>query len=120
MGLDMYLYRRIREPENENIGYWRKANAIHAWFVDNVQGGTDACQESYVPQDELSYLLEVVNEVLVDHSKAEELLPVRQGFFFGSDEYDDGYFSDLKNTKEILVRALCLPSDSDIYYRSSW
>ena len=23
----------------EDVGYWRKANAIHKWFVDNVQDG---------------------------------------------------------------------------------
>jgi hypothetical protein len=23
----------------EEIGYWRKFNALHQWFVENVQGG---------------------------------------------------------------------------------
>lgn len=23
----------------EEFGYWRKANAVHKWFVDNVQNG---------------------------------------------------------------------------------
>lgn len=27
----------------KEIAYWRKANAIHRWFVDNVQNGTDDC-----------------------------------------------------------------------------
>ena len=27
-----------------NAAYWRKANAIHKWFVDNVQDGEDNCQ----------------------------------------------------------------------------
>ncbi len=25
----------------EEVLYWRKANAIHQWFVENVQGGED-------------------------------------------------------------------------------
>lgn len=28
----------------EEVGYWRKANAIHGWFVDNVQKGNDDCK----------------------------------------------------------------------------
>jgi len=69
MGLDMYLIRKTyaknwdhREkrhkitkrnlgkelkhinPEKinyieEEVGYWRKANAIHSWFVKNIQNG---------------------------------------------------------------------------------
>lgn len=27
----------------QNVGYWRKANQIHRWFVDNVQDGDDDC-----------------------------------------------------------------------------
>lgn len=31
------------EEISEDVAYWRKANAIHQWFVDNVQGGHDDC-----------------------------------------------------------------------------
>ena len=24
------------------VGYWRKSNQIHQWFVDNCQGGEDS------------------------------------------------------------------------------
>ena len=27
----------------EQVGYWRKANQIHNWFVENVQDGEDDC-----------------------------------------------------------------------------
>ena len=27
----------------EEAGYWRKANQIHNWFVQNVQNGNDDC-----------------------------------------------------------------------------
>ena len=33
---------------SERIGYWRKANQIHNWFVENVQGGEDDCKKYYV------------------------------------------------------------------------
>ena len=38
MGLDMMLIY-----EDNQIASWRKANAIHKWFVDNVQDGVDDC-----------------------------------------------------------------------------
>lgn len=48
----------------EEVGYWRKANAIHQWFVENVQNGTDDCKEYEVPKEKLEELLETAKEVL--------------------------------------------------------
>ncbi len=48
----------------EDAGYWRKANAIHQWFVTNVQDGKDDCGEYYVTEDKLRQLLELCNRVL--------------------------------------------------------
>jgi len=42
----------------EEVGYWRKANHIHQWFVDNVQKGVDECQESYVDIEKMKELLQ--------------------------------------------------------------
>lgn len=47
----------------EQIGYWRKANAIHKWFVDNVQDGEDDCKEYYVDLEHLEELLGLCKEV---------------------------------------------------------
>lgn len=38
------------------VGYWRKANQIHKWFVDTVQNGKDECQESHVSIEQLREL----------------------------------------------------------------
>lgn len=54
----------------EEVGYWRKANAIHNWFVENVQNGIDECQDSHVSREKLAELLGLVNEVLADRNKA--------------------------------------------------
>lgn len=32
-----------RKSIPDEVGYWRKANAVHKWFVDNVQHGQDDC-----------------------------------------------------------------------------
>ena len=38
------------------IGYWRKANAIHGWFVRELADGRDECQRIYVSRDNLETL----------------------------------------------------------------
>lgn len=48
----------------EEAGYWRKANAIHKWFVENVQGDVDDCKPYYVDKENLEDLLKTVNIVL--------------------------------------------------------
>ena len=44
MGLDMYLGVRTADGIQE-VGYWRKANAIHGWFIRECADGVDECQE---------------------------------------------------------------------------
>jgi hypothetical protein len=46
------------------IGYWRKANQIHNWFVENVQGGEDECEPHDVSREQLTELREVCLRVL--------------------------------------------------------
>lgn len=101
------------------MGYWRKANQIHQWFVDNVQHGVDECQTAFVGRDNLEELKSVCKQVLADNSLAEDLLPPQAGFFFGSQEIDEYYLQDLKDTVEIIDR--CLNSKFDYFeYQSSW
>ena len=106
------------------VAYWRKANAIHDWFVKNVQNGKDECQETYLEKAHLESLLSVVNEVLQDTSKAPKLLPTANGFFFGSTEYNEWYFRDLEYTKETIGKLLERWDTDyrnwDFYYQSSW
>jgi hypothetical protein len=72
---------RITHIEEE-IGYWRKANQIHNWFVQNAQNGNDDCGSHYVDVEQLEELSANCKEVLADHSKAEELLPTQQWILF--------------------------------------
>ena len=104
------------------VGYWRKANQIHQWFVDNVQDGVDECQETWVSREQLQELVDVCKTVLADMSKAEELLPTQSGFFFGGTDYDDWYKGDLEYTVERIEKVLKDPAlqKCDFYYQSSW
>lgn len=87
---------------NEEVMYWRKANAIHGWFVNNVQDGNDDCGRYEVTMGQLLELRELCIQVLHDRTKAEELLPCVQGCFFGGTSYDEYYFEDLENTAKVI------------------
>lgn len=105
------------------LAYWRKANAIHSWFVKNCQDGVDECQEAYVSRDHLRELRSVVDAVLEDNSKAGELLPPSAGFFFGSTDTGKWYIDDLQFTSEIITQILSsseLSEGWEFYYQSSW
>ena len=99
--------------------YWRKQNAIHNWFVKNVQKGQDDCGEYYVGRDKLTELRDLCHKILNDRTKVNEL-PTASGFFFGSVEYDEYYFNDLTDTVRIIDNALALPKSWGFYYSSSW
>jgi len=107
------------------IGYWRKANAIHKYFVDTCAGGKDECQDTYVEREDLVELLNRCNRILENRNVelANELLPPQSGFFFGGTEIDEYYFEDLKYTQELLTKILnTIKEDSelDFIYRASW
>ena len=85
-----------------NVAYWRKANQIHRWFVENVQGGNDNCGLYEVDLEQIFELIDIIKIVLADHSLAEEFLPTQEGFFFGGTAYDDYYWEDLEETKKQL------------------
>lgn len=109
-----------------DIGYWRKANHIHKWFVDCVQDGEDDCEKYEVTESNLLDLKAVCEEVLSlkgkDEGKIEEILPTQGGFFFGSTTYDEYYFSDVEATIEIINKVLETTDFEKelVVYQSSW
>ena len=107
----------------EQVGYWRKANAIHLWFVKNVQDGEDDCYyHREITKADLEELKDVCNEVLCDPDIADSVLPTTAGFFFGSTEYDEWYVRDLKTTIDIINEVIETTDFEKemIYYVSSW
>ena len=103
------------------VGYWRKANAIHNWFVENCQGGEDDCREAYVGREQLFALLEMCEAIIANPSKASDLLPTRPGFFFGDTDYEEYYMECVTYTRNRIRQLLDkVPEDWDFYYSSSW
>jgi len=52
--------------------YWRKANAIHGWFVENCQDGEDNCQEYWVSREKLINLKDLCQDIL-EHPDDEKI-----------------------------------------------
>ena len=122
MGLDMYLMKKIPNNEDVELIYWRKANQILRWFKTHcADGELEDCEPVGVTEYDLYELLDDIDIVLADHSKAEELLPTTSGFFFGSTEYDEWYFKDLEYTKEKLREVLCdIMEDDELEFYAWW
>ena len=103
------------------VGYWRKANQIHSWFVKHVQGGVDNCEEYRVTREQLQLLVDNCKLVLMNKEEAVNLLPTQEGFFFGSYEYDEYYWSDIQDTIDQLEKVLNeYPETWEFKYQSSW
>jgi hypothetical protein len=113
------------------VGQWRKANAIHGWFVNNLADGVDECQPIEASRDHLKLLLTACKEVLAEtdqdekEAKAEDVgLSPTSGFFFGTYELDEYYDADLKYTIEMLEHVLSLIAEDDynwnFIYQASW
>lgn len=136
------------------VAYWRKANQIHNWFVQNCGNGKDEGQSFPVERSDLETLRDlckrllselktepgkvhngttfypdgrkeetfVDGRVITNKELAEELLPTRSGFFFGSTDYTEGYLLDLEDTVKQLAAILDDPrfAEFDFKYRPSW
>lgn len=134
MGLDMYLDEfklstndndinaiDLNDIETKTVIEWRKANAIHNWFVENIQNGNDDVKPYLVTYDELKSLRDVIQQVVINNDLAKELLPTTDGFFFGSTSYDEDYFLTLNETLSQLNDLLKVHTPDKYYvYQASW
>ena len=108
MGLDIFFSRK----KESQVGYFRKVNFLVAYFADlgfDVENQTPLS----ITKEDAQVLLERCKQVLTDHSKAEELLPTMSGFFFGSTEYDEYYFDDVKKVANFIENEL-IPAFNDL------
>jgi hypothetical protein len=150
MGLDMYLRLRKVHPYQHRESFdnaygsdwklsestytvceWRKANAIHKWFVDHVQDGQDDCGRYPVSVHHLHRLKADCETALTyynegDPEGAAAYLPTTSGFFFGCTDYDEYYADDLRETIRVcskLIKTIESPNRRDwlsVEYQSSW
>lgn len=123
MGLDMYLFKHKKFRDNdeefnklvrqneEEILYWRKANMIRSWFVNHTALlSDDDGVHILISRETLELLKQDLEDTLNDYKLATVLFPTSSGFFFGSTDYDEYYWEDLKYTFEEVTKIL----DEDI------
>ena len=90
----------------EQVGYWRKANEIHNWFVKHVQDGIDDCGYHHeVTKEILEELLDTCQTVL--NSCTLVLGQIKNGETFKDGEWvpimEDGYtIADSSVAEELL------------------
>ena len=119
MGLDMFLERMPRgeKPRYEiatEIGYWRKANQIHNWFVNRVQDGIDDCRYHHpVSRRILEELIETCQEVLGSCEIVEGKVNIGMQFVDGEIVQ---MFEDGKCIKDSSIAESLLPSRSGFFF----
>ena len=125
MGLDMYLnrvtalpYRDEEAPPiklgasltkfgikpervkyvHERVAYWRKANQIHRWFVENVQEGEDDCKSYEVGIDKLKELHGLVKLAL-------QHCVLKEGVIHNGDTLENGKWTPNLQPGKIVANA---------------
>jgi len=82
MNIELDSESLVELEMHREVGYWRKANAIHKWFVNNVQDGEDDCNRYEVSVKQLLQLRDLCEQVVENNNLAMELLPPTQGILF--------------------------------------
>lgn len=95
--------------------YWRKANAIHKWFVDNIQNGKDDCEYHEVKKEDIEKLLSICKEVIEKTSL--EFGKIKNGETLKDGQwqpiFEDGYYITNPNVAREL-----LPTNEGFFFGS--
>lgn len=98
------------------VAYWRKANAIHKWFVDNVQDGIDNCGYYEISKEKIEELRQVCTKVLNSSTLINGQICV------GERLVDDKWEKILENgliLKDTEVAEELLPTESGFFFGST-
>lgn len=105
-----------------HIAYFRKVNFLYKFFEHKID---DESQSAMVTREDLETLISYCERILnaKDEDKvdiAKELLPTRSGFFFGSIDYNEWYFYDVKDVMSKMKNLLNYIDDNFIWVVFSW
>ena len=101
----------------EEVGYWRKANQIHNWFVKNIQDGVDDCNyHREVTEEDLNELLDICKRVLASCEMVDG--KVRNGYTY-EDERMVPIIEEGQYVKDSSVAEELLPSTSGFFFGST-
>jgi hypothetical protein len=101
------MSRLERSNPRKEIAYFRKVNFLMEFF--NYDGN---CEYKEIDREQVEELIRRCKVVFLENkvSTAQELLPTTSGFFFGSTDYDEYYFSDVE---EVLKKFTEILEDTD-------
>lgn len=140
MGLDSYFYKKKSTYEHpqatkenpfagphrittvlDEVGYYRKFNALHAYIVEQFADGADLCQPIELSKDNVYTILEILTTIRDDHSQA-YLMPPTGGFFFGSTDVDEWYFRAVEDAVQLFGKFLAeIDFETEgLVYQASW
>ena len=80
----------------QEIVYWRKANQIHQWFVDNVQNGIDDCNYYEVSKEQIEELKELCEEVI-------EKSVLKEGKIKNGRTYQNNNWEDIIEDGKVII-----------------
>ena len=100
----------------EGVAYWRKANAIHRWFVENVQDGNDDCRSYPVHREQLTQLRDVCDKVLAASTLIEG--KIANGYHYENGE-ETPILEDGKLIKDATLAEEILPAHIGFFFGST-
>ena len=114
-GIELIEDKKISEI-TEMIAYWRKANAIHAWFVNNIQDGVDDCRDARFTVDDMQTLVDLCKLVLATAKTKQGKVVNGQILKDGKweNQYEDGL--EVANPEEV---AELLPPTEGFFFGST-
>lgn len=99
--------------------YFRKVNFIYRYFSEYLENESCAVSKSHIAD-----LISICKDVLKhegDEDYASENLPTTSGFFFGSTEYNEYYFEDVKDCLKQMTKLYKSMGDDDfVLWDFSW
>ena len=112
-----YIKKRGKYVEwdsiSEEVAYWRKANQIHKWFVDNIQNGEDDCGSYEVSKKQLEELLGICEEI-------ENKVVMSKGKIINGQTWEDGEWVNIyEDGYNVMNQEICeelLPTCSGFFF----
>ena len=128
MGLDIYFEKakrnRNEEDNSTEFAYFRKVNFLVEFM--NKFGEVENCEPFEISKEICQELLDNCETILKEKDEnqkemlARKLLPTTSGFFFGSTDYDEWYYRDVKEVRDAMKQIIeefdALAEDEYIYF----
>ena len=93
--LEKQIDEEVKDYYLQYDAYFRKVNFLFAYYEN--QGKMVEQYYAFTDREDIDDIISRCERVLADRKLANELLPTQAGFFFGSTDYDDYYFDDVKD-----------------------